>query len=68
MTEIKTFDELGLSQELLEAVNKKGFEEPSPIQALTIPVMLKDDRNIIAQAQTGTGKNSSLWLTSSRYD
>ena len=58
----KTFAELGLSEQTLEAINKKGFEEPSDIQALTIPVMLRDDTNIIAQAQTGTGKTAAFGL------
>jgi len=53
---------LGLSAVALKAINKKGFEEPTPIQALTIPVMLRDDTNIIAQAQTGTGKTAAFGL------
>ena len=62
MSETANFKELGLSKSLLEAINRKGFEEPSPIQALTIPVMLEDDSNIIAQAQTGTGKTAAFGL------
>ncbi len=58
----KKFNELGLSAKVLEAINKKGFEEPTIIQAITIPVMLKDDTNIIAQAQTGTGKTAAFGL------
>jgi ATP-dependent RNA helicase DeaD len=58
----KRFDTLGLSADLLNAVNQKGFEEPTDIQALTIPVMLRDDTNIIAQAQTGTGKTAAFGL------
>ncbi len=58
----KKFSDLGLSEQVLEAINKKGFEEPTIIQELTIPVMLKDDRNIIAQAQTGTGKTAAFGL------
>jgi len=58
----KTFRELGLSSNLLEAIHEKGFEEPTSIQAMTIPVMLKDDTNIIAQAQTGTGKTAAFGL------
>src|SRR6056297_1250158 len=57
-----TFNDLGLSEATLEAINKKGFEEPTKIQALTIPVMLKDTVNIIAQAQTGTGKTAAFGL------
>jgi len=62
MTEKIKFEYLGLSKRVLDAVYKKGFEEPSPIQALTIPVMLRNDINIIAQAQTGTGKTAAFGL------
>jgi len=57
-----TFQDLGLSARALNAINKKGFEEPTSIQAMTIPVMLRDDTNIIAQAQTGTGKTAAFGL------
>ena len=62
MANKKTFNDLGLSVEALDAINKKGFEEPTAIQAITIPVMLRDDTNIIAQAQTGTGKTAAFGL------
>src|SRR5665648_830989 len=62
MTDKIKFEHLGLSQRVLDAVYKKGFEEPSSIQALTIPVMLRNDTNIIAQAQTGTGKTAAFGL------
>ena len=58
----KTFNDLGLSANVLNAINKKGFEKPTAIQAMTIPVMLRDDTNIIAQAQTGTGKTAAFAL------
>jgi len=58
----KTFNDLGLSAKTLDAINKKGFEEPTAIQAMTIPLMLRDDTNIIAQAQTGTGKTAAFGL------
>ena len=54
MTDKIKFEHLGLSKRVLDAIYKKGFEEPSRIQALTIPVMLRDDTNIMAQAQTGS--------------
>jgi Superfamily II DNA and RNA helicases len=57
-----TFSDLGLSAKVLEAINKKGFEEPTAIQIITIPIMLRDDTNIIAQAQTGTGKTAAFGL------
>ena len=62
MTDINKFEDLGLSKRVLDAVYSKGFEEPSPIQSLTIPVMLRNDSNIIAQAQTGTGKTAAFGL------
>ncbi len=62
MTDLKTFKDLGLSRSLLEAINQKGFEEPTAIQMMTIPLMLKDNTNIIAQAQTGTGKTAAFGL------
>ena len=62
MTDKIKFEHLGLSKRVLDAVYKKGFEEPSPIQALVIPVMLRNDTNIIAQAQTGTGKTAAFGL------
>ena len=62
MTQKKTFTDLGLSDNSLTAIRAKGFEEPTAIQAMTIPVMLKQDRNIIAQAQTGTGKTAAFGL------
>lgn len=62
MASKKTFNDLGLSDKVLDAINKKGFEEPTAIQAMTIPVMLRDDTNIIAQAQTGTGKTAAFGL------
>ena len=62
MQNTKTFNDLGLSPKLLQAVKQKGFEEPTAIQAMTIPAMLRDDTNIIAQAQTGTGKTAAFGL------
>ena len=55
------FDELGLSNEILKAVEDLGFEEPSPIQVLTIPHILAG-RDVIGQAQTGTGKTAAFGL------
>jgi len=62
MTKLKEFKDLGLSDELLFALEKKGFEKPSPIQALTIPALLNGDKDIIGQAQTGTGKTAAFSL------
>ncbi len=59
---LEEFKELGLSDETLEALHVKGFETPSPIQRMTIPVALHDQNDIIAQAQTGTGKTAAFGL------
>ncbi len=58
----KTFTELGLSAQILAAIEKKGFEEPTAIQTMAIPAILKNENNIIAQAQTGTGKTAAFGL------
>lgn len=55
------FSDLGLSRELLRAVDEKGYTEPSPIQEKAIPVIL-DGRDILASAQTGTGKTAGFTL------
>ncbi|AWC31271.1 DEAD/DEAH box helicase [Bacillus cytotoxicus] len=56
-----TFRELGLSDSLLQSVEKMGFEEATPIQAETIPHALQG-KDIIGQAQTGTGKTAAFGL------
>jgi ATP-dependent RNA helicase RhlE len=56
-----TFDELGLSEPLLRAVEEKGYTEPSPIQAEAIPAVLSG-RDVMAAAQTGTGKTAGFTL------
>ncbi|APH06578.1 DEAD/DEAH box helicase [Bacillus weihaiensis] len=53
------FQDLGLSSSLMESISKMGFEEPSPIQAQTIPLALKGT-DVIGQAQTGTGKTAAF--------
>ncbi len=62
MRKVMNFNELGLSEDALKAITAKGFEEPTEIQAMTIPVMLGEPCNIIAQAQTGTGKTAAFGL------
>ncbi|GIW05475.1 MAG: RNA helicase [Dehalococcoidia bacterium] len=54
-----TFADLGISQEILRAIQELGFEEPTPIQAQTIPPLLAG-RDVIGQAQTGTGKTAAF--------
>jgi len=53
------FEELNLSKEILDAVKDMGFEEASPIQAEAIPLIM-DGKDIIGQAQTGTGKTAAF--------
>ena len=59
--EIKSFGAIELSRKLLLAVNDMGFEEPSPIQAQTIPLVL-EGHDVIGQAQTGTGKTAAFGI------
>lgn len=54
-----TFQDLGLTDRVLKALDDMGFEEPSPIQEKTIPVLLQG-RDVIGQAQTGTGKTAAF--------
>jgi ATP-dependent RNA helicase DeaD len=56
------FEELGLGAQSLKAIEMKGFEEPTPIQVLTIPRLLKDGPNLVARARTGTGKTAAFGL------
>lgn len=58
---IKTFAELGLPESLLEAVTALGFQTPTPIQNQTIPLLLSG-KDMIGQAQTGTGKTAAFGL------
>lgn len=60
MTNLENFRKLWIWETVLEALRKKGFEEPSPIQEQVIPLLLKENINIIWQAQTGTGKTAAF--------
>ena len=55
------FSELGLSDGLLKAIKRSGYEEATPIQEQTIPMVLKG-QDVIGQAQTGTGKTAAFGL------
>lgn len=57
----KTFAELGLSAESLQAIGKLGYEQPSPIQADAIPLIMSGE-NIIGQSQTGSGKTAAFGI------
>ena len=56
------FASLGLSQPLVDAIGKLGFVTPTAIQEQAIPVLLKDDSDLIGLAQTGTGKTAAFGL------
>src|SRR4030095_5211406 len=55
----KLFSELGLSAEVLKAIDKLGFEQAAPIQAEAIPVLLQG-RDVVGQSQTGSGKTAAF--------
>lgn len=57
-----SFNNLGLSPELVRAVSELGFETPTPIQLQTIPIILEESTDLVALAQTGTGKTAAFGL------
>ncbi|MBM4153326.1 MAG: DEAD/DEAH box helicase, partial [Kiritimatiellaceae bacterium] len=56
------FTELGLSSDILEGISRLGFETPTPVQAAVIPAILNNGRDLVALAQTGTGKTAAFGL------
>ncbi|TMC64653.1 MAG: DEAD/DEAH box helicase, partial [Chloroflexi bacterium] len=56
-----TFDTLGLSADLLQTVAQERYEQPTPVQAKAIPLVLAG-RDVLAAAQTGTGKTAAFVL------
>src|SRR5215204_1447922 len=63
---MSTFADLGLSEPLLEALSHLGYERPTPIQEEAIPALLQG-RDVIGQAQTGTGKTAAFGLPMLEY-
>jgi len=59
---IETFEETGIRPELIKAITELGFEKPMPVQQQVIPVIMQSTRDIIALAQTGTGKTAAFGL------
>jgi len=59
---MKSFEALGLSGELVEAIHQLGFETPTPIQEKAIPILLQGDTDLVGLAQTGTGKTAAFGL------
>lgn len=62
MPDLSHFAELGLSAQTIAALEKKGFEEPTQIQKECIPLLLKEQVDVVGQAQTGTGKTAAFGL------
>jgi ATP-dependent RNA helicase DeaD len=59
---MELFKQLGLDDDLLKGITELGFEAPTPVQELVIPVALTSDDDFIALAQTGTGKTAAFGL------
>ncbi len=57
-----TFKELGLKDEILRAIEELGYENAMPVQERSIPFMMNDTRDLVALAQTGTGKTAGFGL------
>lgn len=59
---MKTFEELGVSEEIRRAIEEMGFEKPMPVQEEVIPYLLGTRNDVIALAQTGTGKTAAFGI------
>lgn len=59
---MKTFEELGVSEEIRRAIEEMGFEHPMPVQEEVIPFLLGVNNDVVALAQTGTGKTAAYGL------
>ena len=59
---MKTFEELGVCEEIRRAIEELGFVQPMPVQEAVIPQLLSERRDVIALAQTGTGKTAAFGI------
>ena len=59
---MKTFEELGVSEEIRRAIEEMGFENPMPVQEEVSPYLLGTRNDVIALAQTGTGKTAAFGI------
>jgi ATP-dependent RNA helicase DeaD len=59
---MKTFEELGIVPAILKAISELGYEQPMPVQEEVIPFLLGEENDVIALAQTGTGKTAAFGL------
>ena len=58
----KTFSELGVCDEILKAIEELGYVAPMPVQEQVIPYLLGNNNDVVALAQTGTGKTAAYGL------
>ena len=59
---MKTFEELGVCQDIRQAIEELGFVQPMPVQEAVIPFLIEGQRDVIALAQTGTGKTAAFGI------
>ncbi len=59
---MNTFQESGLHESIIKAIDELGFEKPTPIQEKTLPFLLSSGKDVVALAQTGTGKTAAFGL------
>ena len=59
---MKNFQELGVSAEILKAITEFGYEHPMPVQEKVVPYLLGENNDVVALAQTGTGKTAAFGL------
>ena len=57
-----TFEELGVREDILRAITEMGYQNPMPVQEKVIPHLLNEDSDVVALAQTGTGKTAAFGL------
>ena len=59
---MKTFEELGVSEQIRKAIEELGFVQPMPVQEAVIPYLIDNQKDVIALAQTGTGKTAAFGI------
>ncbi len=62
ISHMKTFEELGVASDIRRAIEEMGFEHPMPVQEQVIPLLIESRQDMIALAQTGTGKTAAFGL------
>ena len=59
---VNSFEELGVSPAICQAISEMGYEQPMPVQEAVIPYLLGENNDVVALAQTGTGKTAAFGL------